>query len=169
MHIDGKEFLILLSPDNTIELNIEQLAEEAHYVYHKHHPEAGAAVPWAELDEVFKESNRNQVMDIPVKLSAIGCGYDDGSSSNPSVKDFTDIEIEIMARMEHDRWLQEKIDQGWEYAPKRVSELRKHNLIVPWEQLTIQYQKDDEQAKDIEVANNIIPLLEKIGMRVYRK
>jgi len=39
-----------------------------------------------------------------------------------------------------------------------------HPCLVPYEDLPA-----EEQQKDIDVVNNIIPLLDSIGLRVYRK
>ena len=58
---------------------------------------------------------------------------------------------------------QEKLANGWVYAPVRDNELKHHPCLVPYEDLPV-----EEQQKDIDVVHNVIPLLRSIGMRVYR-
>jgi replication-associated recombination protein RarA len=68
--------------------------------------------PWDELDEANKNSNRNQALQIPEKLQKI---HYDFLPAVGEVQDFqfSPDEIEILAEMEHDRWMNERLAEDW--------------------------------------------------------
>jgi len=154
--------------DNIIEQNIEKLARQIHEDYLKEMRAPGntghpSAVEWDELSEEFKESNRAQARSIGEKLNVVGLAFDAGESTAPTVDEFDAETILLLAENEHIRWMQEKLANGWVYASVRDNEKKHHPLLVSYEQLP-----PDEQQKDINAVNNIIPLLNSIGLRVYR-
>lgn len=102
--------------------------------------------PWSELDEGTKNANRSQAMDILRKLSALGYTVAKTSDNSKSAYQFKKEEIEKMARMEHERWTEEKIVAGWIYGKMRNDALKIHNCLVPWEQLTDAIKKYDIEA-----------------------
>jgi len=122
-----------------------------------------SAVEWDALDEEFRESNRTQARSISEKLNMAGFAYDAGDSPFPSVEEFDEQTTLLLAQSEHIRWMQERLANGWTYAPVRDNSLKHHNLLEPYEQLPMQ-----EQQKSIHAICNIIPLLKSIGLRVYR-
>lgn len=44
---------------------------------------------------------------------------------------------------QHNSWMQEKINDGWVYGPKKDAEAKTHPCIVPFEQLPVFQQKKD--------------------------
>ena len=92
-------------------------------------------VPWEDLPEALKESNRSQADHIGTKLRAVGCGIEVSTDWREPPIAFSEAEIEQMARMEHDRWLRERRKGGWRPGPKGI-EARKTPYLVPWEELT---------------------------------
>ncbi|HUT67186.1 MAG TPA: RyR domain-containing protein, partial [Dehalococcoidales bacterium] len=60
-----------------------------------------------------------------------------------AVAELSDDEVEVLARIEHERWMREKIDLGWKYADKTVKSRKKHNLLVPWDDLPMNEKKKD--------------------------
>jgi len=151
-----------------IEKNIDKLARQIHEDYLMEMSAAGntghpGVVEWEELSEEFKESNRAQARSIGEKLSSVGLAFDAGESSAAAVEEFDDETILFLAENEHIRWMQEKLANGWVYAPVRDNEKKHHSWLVPYEQLP-----PEERQKDINVVKNIIPLLKSIGLRVYR-
>ena len=85
------------------------------------------------------------------------------TNNKPSIKEFTEGQTNFLAKVEHDRWMKEKIDDGWVYAPVRDNRKKHHNCLVPWEELS-----PAEQTKDIDAVNKIIPELDSIGYGVYK-
>ena len=76
-------------------------------------------VDWDCLTDDFKEMNRTQADDIGAKLKAIHCDIVPWSDYGGENFIFTPDEIELMARMEHDRWCGQKRKQGWVYGQVR--------------------------------------------------
>ncbi|MCC6774894.1 MAG: hypothetical protein IT360_27245, partial [Gemmatimonadaceae bacterium] len=121
----------------------EQLAISIHEAYRasietKANANDAALQPWRSLREVLRESNRLQADHIGIKLRAIGCVSAPTSDARPAVQQFgtgadgTD-EVELLARMEHDRWNAERWLGGWVYAPgKKNVDKRTSPYLVPW-------------------------------------
>ncbi len=122
-----------------------------------------ALQPWPNLDETYRDSNRQQADHIPVKLRAVGCFSAPPQPGQPAVTEFTEAEIELLARMEHARWCAERWLDGWTLGPKDRSRKITPDL-VPWEELTDGVKEYDRQA-----VRNIPRLLELIGEKVYRQ
>ncbi len=112
----------------------------------------------------YQDSNRNQARLIRNKLNSIG--YDIGPISDweaPQTFIFTSGEVEILAEMEHERWMQEKITDGWSYGSERNDERRIHPSMVPYEQLS-----ESEKEKDRDTVRNIPRILSLIDFQIYR-
>jgi len=102
-------------------------------------------VPWDELDESLKSSNRSQAQQIGVKLSAVGCDLVPLQDAEPVPFTFSDDEMELLARMEHDRWMAERRAAGWKPGPVRDVHERRTPYLVPWEQLTEEIRDRDRE------------------------
>jgi len=154
--------------ENIFENSIEQLARQIHEDYLKKMRAAGntdhpSVVEWGDLPEEFKESNRAQARSIGEKLNVVGLAFDAGDEPYPTVESFDEETTLLLAQNEHIRWMQEKYANDWTYAPVRDDVKKHHPLLVPYEELP-----PEEQRKDINAVNNIIPLLKSIGLRVYQ-
>ncbi|HCC35687.1 MAG TPA: hypothetical protein DEQ02_08680 [Ruminococcaceae bacterium] len=168
IHVDADAFVKLILREVILNSYIEQLAQAIHADFVKEMTAAGktdhsTAVPWDDLPEEFKESNRDVARNYGKKLNSVGYDYDAGDTPFPSVEEFDDKTLMLLAQNEHIRWMSEKIANGWQYAPVRDNEKKHHTLIVDWDKLP-----PEEQKKDFNVAKNIIPLLKSIGLRVYK-
>ena len=103
---------------------IEMLARAIHEDYVRKQDEKGHApvdnpsmVPWDELPEQLRESNRRQAEHIATKLRAIGCGIVPLTDAHGNSFTFDSREVERLARMEHERWWRERDAAGWTSAP----------------------------------------------------
>jgi uncharacterized membrane protein len=116
--------------------------------------------PWDELPEEFKESNRAQARQIGEKLAAIGCLM--VPVFDPTL-DFTfgDGELQLLARLEHERWTKERTAQGFEPGPARYGRVRPD--LVPWERLS-----DEARARNIQAVRHIPEMLARVGFQVLR-
>jgi uncharacterized membrane protein len=103
--------------------------------------------PWNELPEEFKESNRAQAREIGEKLAIIGCLMVPAFDSTLDFA-FDDEELQLLARLEHQRWLTERTAQGFEHGPARDG--RRRPDLVPWERLS-----DEARAMNIEAVQRI--------------
>lgn len=128
---------------------IEDMARAAHRVYvaaamaRGETPESNESmVAWEELPEDLRAANRAQAEDVPRKLETIDCEI------GPTAEDFTftDDEVEILARLEHDRWMAERRSQGWSYAEQRDNARKLHDKLVPWDELQEADREKDRTA-----------------------
>lgn len=151
---------------------IEVLARAIHAGYRRHQREDGATpgtnaadVPWDQLAEAYRESNRNHATDITRKLAAVGCVAElmESSSGAQSLFAFLPAEVELLAEMEHERWSRERVGQGWTPGPERDDTARRTLYLVPSADLP-------EAIKDYDrtPVRDIPKLLAGIGYRVVR-
>jgi len=167
-HVDADAFIKLVLRDVILNNYVEPLAQMIHEDYVEKMKNEGeinhpSVVPWNELPEEFKESNRAQARSFEEKLNTIGYNYDAGDTPFPSVEEFDDATVLLLAQNEHIRWMNERLANGWIYGETRDDERKIQPLLVEWSKLP-----ESEKKKDIEVVKNIIPHLKKIGLRVFK-
>ncbi len=119
-------------------------------------------VSWTEVSEETRESNRAQARDISEKLRAIGCDIVPLTDWDAGKWVFDDDEVELMAAMEHGRWLKERADQGWTLGPRDVEKKTNPNMI-PWEQVP-----EDGRNYNRDLVREIPNSLLRAGFQVYR-
>jgi hypothetical protein len=177
LHVNGREFYSLvhvMEPDGDL---LEKLAEAAHEVFcghlrkegYRYGPETrekekihSSLRPYSELSENEKEQNRNNVRDIPKKLLSIGYAMIPArGKEKPSA--LGEEEVERLVRMEHERWMREKLDTGWKYAKETVKSKKRHKLLVPWDDLP-----QEEKEKDYVLVKGIPQILAKAGYTIVR-
>jgi hypothetical protein len=123
--------------------NTETLARAIHDDYLRRHQADGSSPPddpslrpWDELPESLRESNRSQAADIDAKLAAISYEAVTSIEGVDSVTEFSSDEVEQLARLEHDRWVSERLASGWTLGPTKDVEAKRSPYLVPWEELT---------------------------------
>ena len=172
LHVNGLDFSALL---NRMELDIdllEKLAVLVHEIYcedlkaqgYKYGPitredikEHSLLKPYADLPENVKEANRVNARDIQHKLASIGYTIVSGRG-NQKPGEFSGDEIEILAEMEHERWVAQKEVDGWKYGTITDKDLKIHEDIVPWETLP-----ETEREKDRTIVRSIPQVLARAG------
>jgi hypothetical protein len=120
--------------------------------------------PWDDLDESYKESNRSQADGFSADLKAIDCGIAPLCDWDTPLFEFTKEEIEVMAGLEHMRWMEERLAEGWTYASgKKNREKMTHPYLVLWGELT-------ENIKDLDrnTVCEIPSFLARVGFQVYK-
>ena len=155
------------SPDSRLQ---EVIAQAIHAEYVRNQKDKGETtetnstlVGWEELPEHVKESNRAQAVHIAEKLKAIGCGIIELGNRELGEFEFTREEIEQLARIEHERWAEERLANGWTVGPKDIDKKTTPWLFVPYEELP-----DEEQGKDREAVTGIPKILAKVGLKIRR-
>jgi hypothetical protein len=122
-------------------------------------------VSWDELPETLKDSNRRQAGLLGVKLNKIGCYIVPMTDWNAEPIEFDSEEIEKMAVMEHEDWVEERKRDGWEYTPgQKDIKKKKSPFLVPWEELP-----EEEKEKDRNPVRKMPDFLAKAGFQIYRK
>jgi len=103
-----------------------------------------ALLDWEDLDEGFRESSRQQAAHVFVKLRSIGYEAAEQSDPRPAVTAFQPEQVELLARIEHARWVAERILAGWTYAPGSKNVERKTSpYLAAWADLPSPVQQYD--------------------------
>ena len=118
--------------------------------------------PWHELDEDFKKSNRKQADHMFIKLQAVNCGLEPLISWDEPLFSFTPKEVEKLAELEHVRWVEERIAEGWKPGVKN-KELKTTPWLIPYSQLPEEMKEFDRDP-----VRNIPALLARIDLKVVR-
>ena len=69
--------------------------------------------------------------------------------------------IEQMSKNVHEVWAQNRINQGWQYGPRRDDVLKKHPCLVPYEDLP-----EEEKQYDRDTAIGTLKLIIKLGFHI---
>lgn len=158
------------TPDLALRSTYEILARAIHEEYTQHMKEQGftphvkpSMVPWEELPEGLKESNRGQAEHIRVKLETVGCDIAISTDWGAPLFEFSPKEVELLAEMEHERWAEGQLRKGWKYGPTRDDEVKTHPCLIPWNELP-----DDEKDKDRDAVRHLPAFLAKVGFQIYQ-
>jgi hypothetical protein len=120
-------------------------------------------VPWKKLPENLKESNRNQAEHIRSKLEAIGYAVTITNDWDTPPVEFSPSEVELMARMEHERFVEERLRQGWKRGASKNLHKKTSSTLVPWDELP-----EEEKEKDRNAVRGISELLAAARFQVYK-
>jgi hypothetical protein len=132
-----------------LDKNIEEKAKETHHFWNTLYKQNKE---WDEMPGHFRQSNRNQILDNYLRIY-IARSEKFGDFKNRLIS-FSDDEKETLARMEQRRWMLEKLRNGWVLG-ERNNELKRHDCLIPWEELS-----EVQQAKDYDAINLMIKLLD---------
>jgi hypothetical protein len=122
-------------------------------------------VNWEDLPESLKESNRHQAAHIELKIKAIGCGIQPMNDWQAASFNFEPGEIEQLAELEHQRWMEERRQNGWIYKPgEKNIEKMTSPYIVPYEQLSWEIKESDRN-----MIRNLPSFLARAGFQIYRR
>lgn len=104
--------------------------------------------PWDQLTDEQKEFNRRFADDINPKLDRIGAivvpmPLPDAAGDR---FEFTDAELELLARHEHERWVAQRRRDGWTYGPQRDDVRKIHDALKPYDELDEPTRDKDRDA-----------------------
>jgi len=111
--------------------------------------------PWDELDDSYKQSNRDQADHLYIKIRALGLNIKEGLyKESLAEKIKTSIrnknQLEILSKMEHCRWNANRWLEGYRYGPGDKNIILKTNCyIVPWEDLEEKVKQYDRDAVEL--------------------
>jgi hypothetical protein len=177
LHVDARDFLALV---RQIELEgelLEKLAAAAHEIYCEGLRQKGyrlgpktdsklktnpLLVTYEELSEEDKEQNRRNVRDIANKLSHTRYLMRPARSHEHPFN-FPESDLEILSELEHERYMEDKLAAGWQYAPKTDRAKKLNQTLVPWADLP-----NDEKEKDRELVRGIPRILAKAGFAIEK-
>ncbi len=170
LHVDADAFMALVDRDVLFRESREAIAKAIHEEYRKKHASDRKGCDpsleaWDEVGEQFRESNRRQADDIARKLLRIGCDFRPVTSGTPAMIDFTPEEIELLAELEHGRWVEERKAAGWTDGA-RNPEARATPYLVPWE--TLEDMEGGPQDWDRQAVQNIPKIMASAGFEIFR-
>jgi hypothetical protein len=165
LHVDGDAFTALVQHQQLIGEKLEEIAREVHERYRKEElagkDKKGKAIytgkepklqSWEILEELYKKSKREQAAGFPMLLAAARCGFEKEDDKPEPKFEFSPPEVAKLARMEHERRLQER----------RIKQ-PDHSALVPWSKLD---EKDRE--RNANAVRAIPEILGKVKLRVVR-
>jgi len=152
--------------------SLEILAKAIHEDYVEHQKELGitlqnnpSMVDWEELPEELRESNRHKAAHVEKKMKAIGCDIQPLTDWDAAKFEFTGDELEMLTKMEHERWCEERIGQGWSYRPGEKN-IRKRTSphLVPWAELS-----PDAKQYALNMIKGLPNYLARAGYQIHRR
>jgi hypothetical protein len=150
LHVDARNFLSLMQQMDLNGEFLERLAAAAHEVFCDYLRSRGyrsgkqtddktkissALGPYDSLPEDEKEQNRGNVRDIANKLAIAGYVMIPARSNEPPF-DFPGVDLELLAEMEHERWMRAKLEHGWRYGTRTDKKNERHQSLLPWQKLS---------------------------------
>jgi hypothetical protein len=121
-----------------------------------------STVPWDELPEHLKEDNRAQADDIGRKLAHIGLTTVP-ATGHEAPFNFYPSEIEALARLEHQRWVDHRRATGWKLGKTKDIRARITPDLKHWDDLT-----EESQNKDRSAVRAIPDILATAGFAIIR-
>ncbi len=119
-------------------------------------------VPWGVLPEGLKESNRRQADHLSTRLKTFGYAIVSLTDWDMDSFEFAPEEVEGMARMEHDRWCDEKREAGYRHAPGPKTDTT-HPDLVSYDDLS-----EEAREKDRNMVRGLPRFLARAGFQVKR-
>lgn len=116
----------------------------------------------------LRRSNYAQAEHVPVKVRALGYLLvpEEESSSYEEITSFTEEQVEALARLEHDRWMRERLEAGWTLDRTSASSdpsKKTSPYLIPYDELSNNIQEYDRDA-----VRQLIPLVRSAGLVVAR-
>jgi hypothetical protein len=165
--------------DQTISINVivnealDVLARTLHNAYLNTQLSNGATlrsnaslIPWSELPAHKKKANQHAAAHMDVKLRIANCQAVDIESDETEVAfPPDDLMMELLAQLEHRRWMADKYLAGYSYGAARDEDRMLHPDLIPWEELT---EADKEKDRDnIRQISHLLKLQDQKICRMY--
>lgn len=118
-------------------------------------------LPWSKLPETVRNANRRTADHFDVKLRAVGCQV--VAAQDVKAAQLSEGEIELLAKMEHDRWWADRTLDGWTLGEQRDNKRKIHPNMLDYEQLSERVKQLDRDS-----VNQMFAVFEGEGLRVTR-
>jgi hypothetical protein len=131
--------------------------------------QSGELNQWNNLKEDFRESSRQQAIHMYFKTRAAGYEIVELTDERPAIEKFEGQDtktgmFEILAIMEHNRWIAERRVNNWKYGVLSDKPNRINKYLVDWIKLP-----DDIRQYDYDAVARIPALLKGIGKKMVEK
>ena len=174
-YLDAEDWEICMrGPEARLAKSIDTIVAQKYETYKARRRAEGKEVYERYEDQPIdlQRSNYAQAEHIPVKVRTLGyllVWEDDRASLEASfeeVTSFTDEQIEMLARLEHDRWMDERRALGWTLdrtLKDRDVERKATPHLIPYDEMS-----EGMKEYDRDVARGLIPLVKSVGLMVVR-
>ncbi|MDX1966647.1 MAG: NAD(P)-binding protein [Planctomycetaceae bacterium] len=147
----------------------ELLAQRFHADYQRRYCDGsrdGACANWDSLAASYRSANLSAAAHALIKLELLGMEHLSSSGVDESriVRRLDGAELELMTEIEHNRWMSERLLDGWRWGPTKSNDRKERPQIIPWATLS-----EPEREKDRTQIQVIFEVLNSGGMCVVRK
>ena len=155
----------------SIERVLDRKGDEMAIALHAHYQDAtktlgwnspAASQAWDELTENMRDANRAAAEHASILFAAAGLRIADAGPGVEPVA-LSDAELELLARVEHRRWIADRVERGWRYGAVRDDHLMRHPSLVPFDALN-----EDDKEKDRNAVRALLSVLAGQGRVVIR-
>lgn len=135
--------------EEIVEGQSDYLAQFLHEAYSARYSNERAQ-PWVRLPETYRDANRGAADHLAVKLLSVGYQVPGSVTHWDTSVDLREHR-DLLARLEHRRWMAERLLDGWRYAPERDNARKQHPNLVAYDALDNESQeKDQNNVEDIQ-------------------
>ena len=143
--------------------SIRLIARASFERYKTHRRHDGLPVEYEAYEsqpETLIRSGLEQARDIERKVSLLGYEIVPRKTAGDRavIGSLSDDQVETLARAEHRRWVDERVEDGWSFATEKDVDRKTSPYLVPWNDLSEQVREYDR-----EPVRNILPLLSEAG------
>jgi hypothetical protein len=128
------------SDDELVELFARTMHSEA-----QRRMSGGDRSNWYQLDPSVKKQVLTQSRFLLSMLHVAGFNVSRAEDLDAPMA-FTNDDLDLLARMEHDQWCRERIENGWRHGPNRNNAERIHPMLVPWQEMPQEMRQYDREA-----------------------
>ncbi len=139
-----------------------QLALQVHRVYRQQQLTGRYDGPREDLPEDVSERNLRHADDISRQLEAVGYRLGPLIDWGQPLPVLAEHEVERMAAMEHERWVRERLADGWHAGPVKDEDSRIHPDIVSWRELP-----DEQREINRRLVRARPAILARVGVQIY--
>ena len=152
-----------------------RLLEMARVVQKRYNESAGGGLDFDDLSPAFQASNIDVAAHADLKIDAIGYRRRArlaGEQAHPL--ELSVDHLAMLAHMEHNRWMAERLTSGWRFGEKQVAhrgtitqENRRRLSLVSWERLSVEQR--DEVQKDVAQVMSLPDMYAAVGDVLERR
>lgn len=171
-YLDGEDIQMCnKSPEARLASMVDKIALAVFQTYKEQRRAQGKPIEHERMEDQpldLQKSNYAQAEHIPVKVRVLGYELVPADECDPelAVSGLTDEQVEVLACLEHDRFVQERIAAGWTLdrgATKSDPARKRSPYLVPYDELEYDIQEYDRDA-----ARQMVPLLKMAGLTMAR-
>ena len=123
-----------------------------------------SVIPWSQLPAHKKKANQHAAAHMPVKLRCSNCQERPLKDATPETSwPLTEENLDMLAQLEHRRWLADKYLSGYSYGKVRDEDHMLHPDLIPWENLSAA-----DREKDRNNIRQIPQLMAMQGLKICR-